>query len=32
VVIDADGKIVAHFIGQRTETELSAALKDAGMK
>jgi peroxiredoxin/outer membrane lipoprotein-sorting protein len=32
LVIDPDGKIAAHFIGQRTETELIAALKDAGMK
>ncbi len=32
LVIDPGGKIVAHFLGERPETELVAALKDAGMK
>ena len=32
LVINPDGQIVAHFVGERSETELVAALKDAGMK
>jgi thiol-disulfide isomerase/thioredoxin/outer membrane lipoprotein-sorting protein len=32
LVINPEGKIVAHFVGGRPENELLAALKDAGMK
>lgn len=31
LVIDGTGKIVAHFVGERPENELVAALKQAGM-
>ncbi len=31
LVIDPTGKIVAHFVGERSENELVAALKQAGM-
>ena len=31
LVIDPNGKIVAHFVGERSEGELIAALKQAGM-
>lgn len=32
LVIDPEGKIVAHFVGERSEPELISALKQAGMK
>lgn len=32
LIIDPAGKVVAHFIGERPENELVAALKEAGMK
>lgn len=32
MVIDGTGKIVAHFVGERSEGELVAALKQAGMQ
>jgi peroxiredoxin len=32
LIISPDGKIAAHFVGVRSETELVAALKDAGLK
>jgi peroxiredoxin len=32
MVIDPSGKIVAHFVGERSESELVAALKGAGMR
>ena len=31
LIIDPQGKIVAHYVGERQETELVAALKQAGM-
>lgn len=32
LVINPNGQITAHFVGERSETELVAALRDAGMK
>jgi peroxiredoxin/outer membrane lipoprotein-sorting protein len=32
LIINPEGTIVAHFVGERSQTELLAALKDAGMK
>ncbi len=31
LIIDAAGKVVAHFVGERPESDLVAALKQAGM-